>query len=244
MSGSSEGKVGVNDYSKIPMLQRLNNYGENGLKTPVRGEEIADDLMTICPPDQCTLLSFLPTTDDIAIIDPSGLRPTTTHNELRDFVKNFDLEQYGIGKGCRVALILPNGPDLAVCLISVISTHCAAPINATGPAHEIQSELESTKALAVVLFKGRAINEAAIQAAKALGLGILELTPDPNHCGLFFLELMETPPERAQPVQYSINKAVTGFKSYSHPETVLLLHTSGTSGNKNIRDIAETSGNL
>ena len=227
MEGASE-----DGYENIPMLQRLNNYGESGLKSPVRGEEIADDLMTKLPPDQCNLFSFLPRTNSIAIIDPTDARPTTTHNELRQFVQNFDLEQYGIGKGCRVALILPNGPDLAVCLISVISTHCAAPINATGPAHEIKSELESTKAMAVILYKGRAINEAAIQAAKMLGLGILELSPDPHHCGLFTLELIADPPEQARPEQYSINKTVAGFRTYSHPETVLLLHTSGTSGNK------------
>ena len=29
-------------------------------------------------------------------------------------------------------------------------------------------------------------------------------------------------------------KSAPGFTSYSHPETVLLLHTSGTSGNKKL----------
>ena len=33
---------------------------------------------------------------------------------------------------------------------------------------------------------------------------------------------------------YTVAKSAPGFTSYSHPETVLLLHTSGTSGNKKL----------
>lgn len=84
----------------------------------------------------------------------------------------------------------------------------------------------------MIIFKGRAINEAATQAANALGLGVLELTPNPEACGLFSIELVSDPPAHSKAEQFSISKTVPGFSSFSHPETVLLLHTSGTSGNK------------
>lgn len=121
----------------VPMLERLNGYGLDGLRSPVRGIEVADYLLGFTDPANCNIQAYLPRNNNRVIIDPAATRPATTHNELADFVDSFDLEQYGIGKGTRVALILPNGPELAVCLISIISGWCAAPINASGPTHEI-----------------------------------------------------------------------------------------------------------
>jgi acyl-CoA synthetase (AMP-forming)/AMP-acid ligase II len=218
--------------SSLPlMLERLDGYGMGGLRSPVRGEEVAERIMRGSP-DQCDLISFLPRSQCKAIVDPIDTSKSTTHADLAAFVEDFDMRKFGIAYGCRVALILPNGPHLAVCLICTVSRWCAAPINSTGPAHEIQSELESTKAQVVIILRGRTNNDAVISAATALGLGVLELIPSPSKSGLFTLEMSILVPVSASAATHTVAETVPGFKAYSHPETVLLLHTSGTSGNK------------
>jgi len=216
---------------RVPMLDRLDGYGMNGLRSPIRGEDVAKKIF-IGSPNECDLISFLPRSQGKAIVDPVDINMSTTHEELAAFVEEFDIRRFGISHGCRVALILPNGPLLAVCLICTISRWCAAPINATGPAHEIQSELESTKAQVVIILRGRANNDAVISAATTIGLGVIELIPNPSKCGLFTLEMLSLAPVSASTVTHTIAQTVPGFKSFLHPETVLLLHTSGTSGNK------------
>jgi acyl-CoA synthetase (AMP-forming)/AMP-acid ligase II len=161
-------------------------YGLNGLKSPIRGEEVAECLMTF-PPEKCTLLSYIPrNTGTRAILDPLDLHLSISHGELADFVEGFDLEKFGIACGCRVALVLPNGPNLAVCLICVMNKWCAVPVNVSGPEHEVQSELESTGAKTIIIQKGRT-NDSITSAASKLGLGILELIVLPSKCGLFTL---------------------------------------------------------
>ena len=211
------------------MIEKLAGYGCDGIRTPIRGLDIAQLI------DNGNLADFLPNTSSIAIMDPVpvGARTATTHAELRHFIVNeFDLSRFGVGEGCRVAVLLPNGPEIAVCILSLISRWCAAPINATNTMHEIKSELESTKALAIVVMKGVATNEVAIEAALSLQLGVIMLHHSELKTGLFSLTLHTPPPEEAATTGSSIAQINDGFKAYSHPETVLLLHTSGTSGNK------------
>lgn len=208
------------------MLQRLDRYGQNGMKTPVRGSDIA---MLLSDADLLTLLS---SSDSPAIIEPPGKRKHITHRELNQFITHeFDLVKFGIGHGCRVAIVLPNSPELAVCILAVVSRWCAAPINSTYTSDEIKSELISMKCMAIIVLEGAPNSDAAIQAAEALQLGIIILNESNSKTGLFSLRLLATPPETARTVGPSHQKSVIGSTG-SHPETVLLLHTSGTSGNK------------
>ena len=63
----------------------------------------------------------------------------------------------------RVSTIIPNGPELAVALISVLTRWCAAPINPSITKDEIRSELLSTKAKATIILADAAVNTTAIQ---------------------------------------------------------------------------------
>ena len=58
-------------------------------------------------------------------------------------------------EGCRVATLLPNGPELAVTMLSVVSRWCAAPINPTNSWQEIKAELDSTRAQAIIILAGK-----------------------------------------------------------------------------------------
>ena len=123
-------------------------------------------------------------------------------------------------------------------MISVLTRWCAAPINPTNTKEEIRAELESTRALAILIMAGAAANDAALDAAQALGIGVIVITPTGAVSGLFHLALLHKVPEAAAVasnfVGYTIAQTAPGFVSYDHPETVLLLHTSGTSGNKKL----------
>lgn len=159
---------------KAPILVKLNNYGQNGEKTPISGIEVGERIK-----GYSDLLSLLPRTDEPAIIssENSDLVPLT-HNRLRKFIdEEFDLSKFGLKAKSRIAILLPNGPELAVCILSVVSKWCAAPINPTSTASEIKSELLSTKAEAIILMTGAPINEHAINGCKDLGVGVITIIP-------------------------------------------------------------------
>lgn len=210
--------------SNLPMIQKLKNYGNSGLRKPIKGKDISELLGSYR-----SLLDFIPNIESPAISDPlSEEKQPLSHSLLRKFVDNFDLNQFGISNRSRVAILLPNGSELAVCLLCVISKYCAAPINLTNTSDEIKSELLSTKSIAIIIQAGSQTNESAIAAAKALGLIILVTTPDPSVSGLF----------RISPLFSFTSNTVTiqsnRTNELSKTDVVMLLHTSGTSGNKKL----------
>lgn len=160
------------DLKQIPLLQKLNNYGEEGLKTPIRGIEVGTLLQ-----DYVQLTDLLPSIDSPAICDPLNQdRIPLTHKRLKKFItEEYDLTKFGIQHGSRVGILLPNGPELAVALLSTISKWCAAPINATNTWEEIKMELQSTKACAIIILAGVSTNEASLKAAEALGLAVITI---------------------------------------------------------------------
>ena len=215
----------------VPLLRKLNNYGLNGTKHGIRGSEVGPLLK-----GYKNLLQWIPDTDTPAIAEPLSLERTPlTHARLRQFIiDEFDLCRFGLPVGCRVAVLLPNGPELAVTMISVVSRWCAAPINPTNTREEIKAELESTRAMAIIIMAGAAANEGALEAAKALDIGVIVITPTGAVSGLFHLALQHKVPVAALSKGYTVAETTRGFVQYDHPEAVLLLHTSGTSGNKKL----------
>lgn len=139
------------DIERIPLLNKLQNYGKDGTKHGIRGREIGELVK-----GYNNLLDLIPDLDTAAIAEPLNTeRIPLTHRRLRQFIsKEFDLCQFDLPVGCRVATLLPNGPELAVCMLSVVSRWCAAPINPTNSWQEIKAELESTRARAIIILAG------------------------------------------------------------------------------------------
>ena len=195
----------------------------------IRGEEVMKSIGTYQK-----LLDFVPSSPTPALSEPIGERLPLTHAQLRDFLLNdFDLLRFNVPRGGRVALLLPNGPELALCVVSVISQWCAAPVNPTNTWEEIKGELESCGVCAIIILAGSS-NESALKAAEHLSLGVLVLTPSGATTGLFRLVSLVSVPKTKRIAGYTFPKTVEGFTTYSHPEAVLLLHTSGTSGTKKL----------
>jgi acyl-CoA synthetase (AMP-forming)/AMP-acid ligase II len=215
-----------------PLLQMINNYGHSGLQKGIVGTEIQQLLSG----KYSNLLELFPNSDDAAIIDPSSERLDLTHSVLKSFLQNdLDLLRYGITYQSRIGVLIPNGPELATILVSLVTKWCAAPINPNITAAEVKIELESMKCSAVILLSGFTNNSAIVQVASELGLPVLSLHPSVAVSGLFSLELMSTSTPLQVNSRPQLTQSLVTNSGYNTNEmTVLLLHTSGTGGKKKL----------
>lgn len=151
---------------------------------------------------------------DPALLAPN--RPALSHGGLRRLVAETGrkLGQLGIGRNDRVAIVLPNGPEMAAAFIAIGAAATTAPLNPAYRAEEYRFYLDDLKAKALVVEGGSATPAAAV--AEQLGVPILEL---------------EAPPQGPAGV-FTLNGAGAGKPGTPGPaetaDTALLLHTSGT----------------
>lgn len=212
---------------QVPMLKKLKNYGQSGLNRKIRGTDV-QKLIT----GYKGVKEFLPGNDQDAILEPFGSRRVPlSHKRLKEFVSTFDLAQFGIPVRSRVGVLLPNGAELAVALVCLVSYWCAAPINLTNTWEEMKMELESAKCSAIMIMQGATGNENAIKAAEALNLTIISITQTGFVTGLFHMSLVT--PLHEENVQV-IEPHLEDIHHAGPKQTVLLLHTSGTSGTKKL----------
>ena len=78
------------------------------------------------------------------------------------------LAEHGIGAGDRVAIVLPNGPDMATAFLTIAAACCAAPLNPAYKADEFEFYLSDLKPAAIVLAPGG--SPAAAEVAGRLGI--------------------------------------------------------------------------
>ena len=87
-----------------------------------------------------------------AIIVPELADPVT-FAELRRQVRDLagQLNAMGIGRGDRVAIVLPNGPAMAIAFLAVASCATAAPLNPAYREEEFKFYLDDTSAKVLLL---------------------------------------------------------------------------------------------
>jgi acyl-CoA synthetase (AMP-forming)/AMP-acid ligase II/acyl carrier protein len=124
------------------------------------------------------------------------------------------LHAIGVNRKDRVALVLPNGPEMAVAFLAVAAGATCAPLNPAYSAQEFDFYLSNLGAKALVVQSG--IDSPARAVAQAQGIRIIELSPILEaEAGLFTLE-SETYGPMAQ-------------GGFAQPDDVaLVLFTSGT----------------
>ncbi len=165
--------------------------------------------------------------DAIALAAPS--RPPLTHAALRTQVERIvaKLNSFGIGRNDRVAIVLPNGPEMASAFIAVAAGATAAPLNPSYRAEEFEFYLSDLRAKALLVERGS--DSAAIAVANKLGIGIIELsTSSQAPAGSF--ELNGT----ALGAAGSAGMAQAG-------DIALILHTSGTTSRPKIVPLAQAN---
>ncbi len=139
-------------------------------------------------------------------------------NHIRQTVER--LNALGIGRNDPVAIVVPNGPEMASAFVSIASGATSAPLNPAYQTPEYEFYLTDLDAKALVIDQN--FDSPAREVAKAKGIPVLELVVDKSQpAGLFTLE------GEAQPLT-----AEAGFAEDT--DVALVLHTSGTTSRPKI----------
>ena len=147
--------------------------------------------------------------------------PPASHRQLWEQAQAVAgrLRALGIGRGDRVAIMLPQGPEAASAFLAVACAATAAPLNPAYGQSECAFYLEDLRAKAIIVPQGA--HSPARAAALALGVPVLELAPDPAGAGLFGL--------------WGETGLAPSTDALAGPEdTALVLHTSGTTARPKI----------
>jgi acyl-CoA synthetase (AMP-forming)/AMP-acid ligase II/acetyltransferase-like isoleucine patch superfamily enzyme/acyl carrier protein len=126
----------------------------------------------------------------------------------------------GVAPNDRVALVLPNGPEMAVAFLAVAAGATCAPLNPTYTEDEFEFYISDLSARALIVAAG--MDSAVRAVARKRGLAILDLVPATEaEAGIFSLEGGERPSAREP--------------AFAGPsDTALVLHTSGTTSRPKI----------
>jgi acyl-CoA synthetase (AMP-forming)/AMP-acid ligase II len=159
---------------------------------------------------------------DDAVAIAAREAPPLTYAALRALIGRAvrSLNDLGIGRGDRVAIVLPNGPEMATAFLSVASAAASAPLNPAYRQDEFEFYLEDLKAKALIVEAGS--ETPALRAAEKLGVKLITLTPEPQAgAGAFRLSgPARGGAERPGPAEAG--------------DVALILHTSGTTSRPKI----------
>ena len=132
------------------------------------------------------------------------------------------LNALGIGRDDRVAIVLPNGPEMAAAFIAIAASATTAPLNPGYRADEFEFYLTDLRAKALVLESGS--DSPARAVARKLSVPVLELVPERAE-GAGYFSITAMAPMRGSPVRGGPAGA---------DDTALVLHTSGTTSRPKI----------
>jgi acyl-CoA synthetase (AMP-forming)/AMP-acid ligase II len=177
-----------------------------------------------------TLIDLLARANAAAAALEAPGRTPLTHGALRVLIGRTvcALNALGIGRGDRVAIVLPNGPEMASCFIACASGVASAPLNPAYRADEFEFYLQDLNARALIVERGSA--SPAVEVARRLGVRIVELVvPEGAPAGDFVLDTGAGTAAAAAPV-------------YAVPQDVsMLLHTSGTTSRPKIVPLSQAN---
>ena len=161
--------------------------------------------------------------DAIAV---AGLdRSALTYAGLRKLVSETVavLNELGIGRNDRVAIVLNNGPEMATAFVSIACCATTAPLNPAYKQDEFDFYLADLGAKALVVEQGS--DTPAVAAARAGNIRVLDLCIDPaGPAGTFSLKSRDTATEVE-----AVNDGLA-----ERDDIALVLHTSGTTSRPKI----------
>jgi amino acid adenylation domain-containing protein len=163
----------------------------------------------------------------LAILAPG--RTSLSYGRLRLHIDAVvqTLRTMGIGRHVRVALVLPNGPEMAVAFLAVAASATCVPLNPAYGHTEVQHYLTALNVDVLITLTG--MDSPARAVAKTRGIPIVELSPRPEaEAGVFTLT------GEAQPYRVPDGLAQPG-------DVALVLHTSGTTSRPRIVPLTQAN---
>ncbi len=137
------------------------------------------------------------------------------------------LRKAGVGPQDRVAIVLPNGPEMATAFVTLAQSATTAPLNPAYREEEYAFYLQDLKAKAIILEDG--YDGPALAAAQACGIAVLRLISDPQlAAGQFSLQASET-------------NSPDGSAGPERDDIALILHTSGTTSRPKIVPLTQAN---
>lgn len=163
-----------------------------------------------------------------ALSAPGGV--PLTFAALRELVDRTiaDLNANGLGRGDRVAIVLPNGPEMAAAFIAVAAGTTSAPLNPAYKADEFEFYMTDLKARLLVVVEGS--TSPAVAVAEKLGVAIAHLQPTPSEgAGSFTLA-------------FPAGGGTAANGGPAEPgDIALVLHTSGTTSRPKIVPLKQSN---
>ncbi|MBK36917.1 MAG: AMP-dependent synthetase [Gemmatimonadetes bacterium] len=191
-------------------------------------------------PEGATILEVLGGKDDAVAISATD-RPDLTYKDLRDQIDRTveALNGFGIGRNDRVAIVLPNGSEMAVAYLSVAMAATTAPLNPAYRVDEYAFYMEDLSAKVLLVEAGS--SSPAVEAAETLNVPILEVTTDDQRpAGSFDLtartKLSGTPEAGGLAQADDVALVLHTSGTTSRPKIVPLTHTNVCASAGNIRN--------
>jgi amino acid adenylation domain-containing protein len=157
-------------------------------------------------------------------------RPALTYGHLRRQMDSVGqtLRDMGLRRRDRVALLLPNGPELALALLTIAASTTCAPLNPAYNADEYTFHLTNLRVQMLILQED--MDSPARAVARAQGIRVIELCPTKEaEAGLFTFT--------GAPSHYS------GIPAYAQPDDIaVVMQTSGTTSQPKV--IPRTHANI
>jgi acyl-CoA synthetase (AMP-forming)/AMP-acid ligase II len=157
-------------------------------------------------------------------------RDWLSYGGLRDLSAEVSasLRGFGIGASDRVAIVLPNGPEMAAAFVTIAQAATTAPLNPAYREDEYAFYLEDLGAKAIVLADG--YDGPALAAAKTLGLMVLRTgVAEGAPAGQFTLSAD------------GATGAAVPASDPSDGDVALILHTSGTTSRPKIVPLLQSN---
>ena len=164
------------------------------------------------------------TDGDPAIVTPDG--SVLAHGELRAEVDRLGgrLRALGLGAGDRIAIVVPNGPEMAIAFLAAACTGCAAPLNPKYRAEELRFYLDDLGAKALITRPDESGSDAR-DAARSADAGVLPVALTGSAAdGAGSIDMLASSPA-AEP---------SAPNGPSPDNVALVLHTSGTTSRPKI----------
>lgn len=172
-----------------------------------------------------TIHDLLQAGDDGRIAISGIDRADLSYLELRDLVSQTakTLNGLGIGRNDRVAIVLPNGPEMATAFVAIAACATTAPLNPAYTQEEYDFYLSDLNARALLVEKGS--ESPAVEAARARKIPLLELNTQADlPAGSFSIDAVQNGGR-----EQNRNTGMAGAD-----DIALVLHTSGTTSRPKI----------